>query len=309
LLYLSRSSSMARLVTTNRLARSAAGRFVAGQTVEEAIAYVRAINGNGLEATMDRLGENVTSAKDAEDCAAAYVDMLAQIRAAGVRSTVSVKLTSLGLDIGTPVALDMLSRVAQAAGGAQRVGVTIDMEGSPYTQRTLDIFHQAHRDFPHVGTVLQAMLYRSEQDVERLIEVGAHLRLCKGAYLEPASIAYPDKRDTDRAYVRIAERMLSPEARANGAYLGVATHDEAIIAWTKRHVEEQGIGRDAFEFQMLNGVRRDLQARLVREGYQVRVYVPYGTMWYPYFMRRLAERPENVGFMVRHVVGEFVARK
>lgn len=178
------------------------------------------------------------------------------------------------------------------------------MEGSPYTQRTVDLFFRVFADFPNVGLVIQSYLFRSDEDVDRLVAAGAGVRLCKGAYSEPPSIAYPDKKDTDAAFMRQTARLLSEEARANGTYVGVATHDEAIIDWTKRHAAEQGIPNDAYEFQMLNGVRRDLQAALVADGYRMRVYVPYGRHWYPYFMRRLAERPENIAFMVRNMVRE-----
>jgi proline dehydrogenase len=211
----------------------------------------------------------------------------------------------LGFDISEELTEDFLRRILRhAEGGDESIFVRIDMEGSPYTQRTLDLFFKVFEEHKNVGAVIQSYLYRSADDVEKLIDVGASVRLCKGAYSEPPSIAYPDKADSDAAFLRLTERLLSKEARENGVYLGVATHDEGIIEWTKSHVAENGIGKDEFEFQMLNGVRRDLQRQLVAEGYRVRIYVPYGTHWYPYFMRRLAERPENVGFMVRNIARE-----
>ena len=309
LIRLSRSKRIAGALSTNRLAWSAARRFVAGETVEQAVDVVRDLNGHGLLATLDRLGENVTAALEAEEAGAAYVDMVERILAAGLDATVSLKLTSMGLDIGDELATEQVRRIADRAAAADPpIEVTIDMESSAYTQRTLDIFHAVHRAQPHVAAVVQSYLYRTDDDVERLIEVGAHVRLCKGAYLEPPSVAYPDKKDADKAFLRQAARLLSAEARARGAYLGVATHDTAIIDWTKAFVAENGVSRDAFEFQMLHGVRRDLQAELAREGFRMRVYVPFGTHWYPYFTRRLAERPENVAFMVRNVAREMLRR-
>jgi proline dehydrogenase len=306
---LSRSQGLGRLATSSRLGQAAASRFIAGRTVDEAVGYVQALNAAGLVASLDRLGENVTTVREALSAAAASVDILDRIRAGRAQSTISIKLTSLGLDLGDRLACDLVERIAARAGtGGPPIEVTVDMEGSAYTQRTLDIFHAVHPRYPHLATVVQSMLYRTEKDVEGLLAVGASVRVVKGAYLEPPSIAYAAKRDSDNAYLRIVERMLSPEARARGAYLAVATHDEAIIAWTRMHAEEQGVPRDAFEFQMLNGVRRDLQARLAADGYRVRVYVPFGTHWYPYTMRRLAERPENVGFLVRGVLAELLPR-
>lgn len=307
LIALSRSKRMAHLMTTNRLAWSAANRFVAGETLEQAVDTVRALNQSGLVATLDRLGENVTAEAEAEATAAAYHEMVDRIRASGVDSTVSVKLTSVGLDLGEDVAHRLMAGILERAGaGDPPIEVTIDMEGSPYTQVTLDLFHRLHAEYPHVAAVVQSYLYRTEEDVEALIDVGARVRLCKGAYSEPPSIAYPDKKDADAAFLRITARMLSEEARAKGAYIGVATHDVAIINWTKAYVAENDVPLDAFEFQMLNGVRRDLHAQLARDGYRMRVYVPYGTHWYPYFMRRLAERPENVMFMARNMAREIL---
>jgi proline dehydrogenase len=309
LIALSQSRRLSRLATSSSLAQSAARRFVAGQTVDQAVEHVKALNGGGLLATLDRLGENVTTVRDALAGTAASLEVLDRIRASGVQSTLSVKLTSLGLDMGDRLATDLVDRIAaHAATGGEPIEVTIDMEGSAYTQRTLDLFHAVHRRQPHLAAVVQSMLYRTEKDVEALIEAGASVRVVKGAYLEPPSVAYPAKRDSDNAYLRIVERFLSAEARATGAYVAVATHDEAIIAWTKLHAEERGVPKDAFEFQMLFGVRRDLQARLAADGYRVRVYVPFGTHWFPYTMRRLAERPENVGFLVRGVLAEMRSR-
>ena len=305
LIWMSRSKTMAHLMTTNRLAWSAASRFVAGETVEQAMEVVRRLNDAGMSASIDFLGENVTVREEAETAFEAYVRTLDHIRSSGVDSWISLKLTALGFDISEELTEDFLRRILKhAEDGDESIFVRIDMEGSPYTQRTLDLFFKVFEEHKNVGAVIQSYLYRSADDVEKLIDVGASVRLCKGAYSESPSIAYPDKADSDAAFLRLTERLLSKEARENGVYLGVATHDEAIIEWTKSHVAENGIGKDEFEFQMLNGVRRDLQRQLVAEGYRVRIYVPYGTHWYPYFMRRLAERPENVGFMVRNIARE-----
>lgn len=309
LLVMSRSELLARVASTNRLARSTARRFVAGETLDEALHAVGTLNAGGLLATLDLLGENVTTEAEARTTSDAYLEMLVRIRAAGARSSVSVKPTSLGLDVSEVLASDLVERIAAAAHSADdSIEVTIDMEGSDYTERTLDIFHSVHRRHANLAAVVQSMLYRSEADIEKLIDVGAHVRLCKGAYLEPPTIAYPDKRDSDRAYVRIAERMLSAEARSKGAYVGLATHDEAIIDWATAYAADHGVPHEAFEFQMLHGIRRDLQTTLVSRGHRVRVYVPYGTRWVPYFMRRLAERPENLAFVVRGVWTELMAR-
>jgi proline dehydrogenase len=307
LIYLSRSKRLARLMTTNRLARSASTRFIAGETIEDALDLARSYQDSNMLVALDFLGEGVTSRADAEATAEEYLRAIGKIEAAGLqqRTYVSLKLTSMGLDISNELAEEMLGRIVERAERVDPpVFVRIDMEGSPYTQRTLDLFHKVFADHKNVGIVIQSALYRSAEDVDRIVAVGGGVRLCKGAYLEPATIAFQAKADVDAAYLRLSEKMLSPEARQNGTYLALATHDEKIIDWAKRYATEHGIPKDAFEFQMLKGVRRDLWSKLVDEGYRMRVYVPYGTHWYPYYMRRLAERPENVGFMVRHVLAE-----
>jgi proline dehydrogenase len=305
LIYLSRSRRLARFVSTNRLAWAAASRFIAGQTIDDAINVIRGYHAAGLLTTLDHLGESVNTRAEADQAAQDYLDAIDRIEQSGVKTHISLKLTSMGLDIEDALAEANLRRIVARAGKLDPpMFVRVDMEGSPHTQRTLDVFHRVRADFEHVGIVLQSALYRTAEDVEKIITAGAWVRLCKGAYLEPPSIAYPKKADVDAAYLRLSERMLSDEARATGVYLASATHDEKIIEWTKRYATEHGIGKDQFEFQMLNGVRRDLQARLVAEGYRMRVYVPYGTHWYPYYMRRLAERPENLAFMVKYVLAE-----
>lgn len=305
-LSLSSSKLLGNFMTGSRVAWYGAHRFVAGQTIDATIGTVRELNRAGLRASLDYLGENVSTRAEADQTRAAYIEALDRIQATGVHSGVSLKLTALGLDLGRDIGEDVAEAnlrqiVKHAAGLSPARFVRVDMEGSPYTARTIELFARVRADHPNVGIVVQSYLYRTADDVERLIELGAGVRLCKGAYLEPESVAYPAKADVDAAYLRLAERLLSPEARARGVYPALATHDPAIIAWAKQHVARHAIPREAFEFQMLYGIRRDLQAALVREGYRMRVYVPYGSQWYPYFMRRLAERPENVAFIARSV--------
>jgi proline dehydrogenase len=302
---MSSSKTMAQVMSTNRLAWSAASRFIAGEDAGQAIEVVRRLNDAGMLATVDFLGENVTAREDAEAYCEAYLKTIEHIHESGVDAAISLKLTALGLDISDELTVELLCRILDHAGRSRpKLLVRIDMEGSPYTQRTLDMFYRVFEGHDNVGAVIQSYLYRSDDDVDELVSAGAGVRLCKGAYSEPPSIAYPDKADSDASFRRLTECMLSDEARANGTYLGVATHDEPIIEWAKNYVAENGIAKDAFEFQMLNGVRRDLQRKLVEDGYRMRIYVPYGTHWYPYFMRRLAERPENVVFMARNLMRE-----
>ncbi len=305
LLAMSRSRGLGRFMTTNRFAWSAANRFVAGRTVEEAVAVIQGLNEEGLSATLDHLGENVTVPAEAESNVAAYVEAIDRIREDGLRSGVSLKLTALGLDIDAADTEGLLERVvAHAAAKEPPVYVRIDMEASAYTETTLSIFYRLFERYRNLGIVIQTYLFRSDADIERLAALGAGVRLVKGAYLEPSEIAYPEKADVDEAMRRQTQRLLREDARAAGVYTALGTHDATIIDWAKDYTATQGIPRDAFEFQMLFGVRRDLQRQLVADGYRVRIYVPYGDQWYPYFMRRLAERPENVAFVVRAVIGE-----
>lgn len=302
LLYLSGQPQIFRFVRRNRIAQGFAGRFVAGETMDEAIAAVRDLNARGISASLDLLGESVRDEGEARAAADEYLTLLDRIQAEGVRSHVSVKLTAMGLDISKELCISNMLRIVERA-ARHGTFVRIDMESSDYTAVTLELFEQhLHPSFPgHVGIVLQSALRRTTEDVEHAIRTGARVRLCKGAYKEPATVAFPDKRDVDAAYVRQMKRLLD-----EGTYPGLATHDEAIIGEATRYVAERNIGRDRFEFQMLYGVRRDLQDRLVREGYNMRVYVPFGTQWYPYLMRRLAERPANVAFITGNLVREFV---
>lgn len=302
LLYLSEQPQIFRFVRKNRLARSFANRFVAGETIDTAIAAVRTLNARGITASLDLLGESVHNETEARATARQYVEMLDRIAAEGVDSNVSLKLTAMGLDVSEDLCLRLMDEVLSRARD-HGTFVRIDMESSAYTKRTLDLFehrlHPAFRD--HVGIVLQSYLYRTMADVEDAIRLRARVRLCKGAYKEPDAVAFPDKKDVDDCYVRAMRLLL-----ARGNYPGIATHDEAIIEQTKRFALEQGIPAERFEFQMLFGVRRDLQNQLVEDGYRVRVYVPFGTQWYPYLMRRLAERPANVAFLTGNMLREAV---
>jgi proline dehydrogenase len=304
LLWLSERQGVFNFVRRNRLARKFASRFVAGETVDSAVAAAGDLKARGIASSLDLLGESVTVEADAVAARDQYLLMLDRMAGAGVEVNVSVKLTQMGLDIGEELCAANLTCILEKA---ERVNgfVRLDMEGSDYTKRTLDFFeHRLIERFGrHCGVVIQAMLRRSAGDIEKLIALKARVRLCKGAYLEPPSVAFPDKADVDRSYVTLMERLL-----AEGNYPGIATHDEAIIARARAVVLRQSIPADRFEFQMLYGVRRDLQHRLVRDGFRMRVYVPFGTQWYPYLMRRLAERPANIAFILGNVVKESVQR-
>ncbi|MEJ2209493.1 MAG: proline dehydrogenase family protein [Anaerolineae bacterium] len=299
-LALSRSEAMQRLATGLPPMRAMVRRFVAGETLDEAVTAVRALNDEGLLATLDHLGENVTTETEARDSANEILDLVAAIEAEDLDSGVSVKLTQLGLDLGPWLATENLQRIVARAAEAGRF-VRIDMESHEYVDATLDVFRGLWDRYRNLGVVIQSYLYRSDDDVARLVEMGASVRLVKGAYDEPPEVAYPDKADTDAAYIRQMERLFSPEARANGVVPAIATHDTRLIDWAKEHADREGIGRDEFEFQMLYGIRPGLQRQLAAEGYRVRAYVPYGRQWYPYFMRRLAERPANVIFLLRNL--------
>jgi proline dehydrogenase len=297
LLWLSRNKTVRNTTTRWGVARRAAHRFVAGETIDDAIAAIRELNAHGITATLDHLGENVETLDDACRATDDYVQVLEAIGASGVQSHVSVKLTALGLDLGDDVCRENVARIVTKA---KDVGtrVRIDMESTEYTDRTLAIYRDLARQYDNVGIVIQSYLYRSEADIAALCQTGAHVRLCKGAYKEPPVHAFPKKADVDASYVRLMKMLLSATARARGARGALATHDEKMIEATRQYAAEEMVPRDEFEFQMLNGIRRDLQQELAADGYCVRVYVPYGTEWYPYFMRRLAERPANIWFIV-----------
>ena len=299
-IYLSRQGWAYRAMLGNPLTRAMAWRFVAGENLETAIGIVRDLNARGIQVTLDHLGENVSSEREAVRAADEAIAILRGIASAGVRSHLSVKPTQLGLDLGDTFCREQLCRILAVARETNNF-VRIDMEGSPYTQRTLDLYAALREEYDTdtVGVVIQSYLYRSQKDVEQLIAADARVRLVKGAYNESADIAFPQKSDVDRAYRIQMEQLL-----ARGRYPALATHDEQLIGRAQGFAAAEGIGPERFEFQMLYGVRRDLQERLVKEGYNVRCYVPYGTQWYPYFMRRLAERPANVVF----ILGNFLRR-
>lgn len=300
LLWLSERRGLFNFIRKNGLARQFASRFVAGETLDAAIAATRDLNAKGITTTLDLLGESVTSRAESEAARDAAVGILDRIRGEGVQGNVSVKLTQMGLDLDPALAAANIKTILDRA-RAHGTFVRIDMEASGYVQRTLDLYYQdlqaAYGGV--VGVVIQSMLRRSEADVERLLQTGTRIRLVKGAYKEPASVAFPDKRDVDACFVRLIGRMLE-----RGNYPAFATHDERLIAHAKAYARAHGVGAERFEFQMLFGVRRDLQEQLRRDGYNVRVYVPFGTEWYPYLMRRLAERPANIAFIVGNVVRE-----
>jgi proline dehydrogenase len=287
---------MIRRPATRRLVR----RFVAGTTPEAALAVVADLNARGLAGAVTYLGENVRTPAAAEQAAQTYLHVLDETKRRGLRALPSLKLTHLGLDLGEAVCLANLTRVL-AEGRAVGTAVWIDMESSAYTDRTLDFYVRLRPDWDQVACVVQAYLRRTPADVERLIPLGATVRLCKGAYREPPALAYPRKADVDRAYASLSDRLLAPDALAHGVYPAFATHDERLIALVRRLVAQRGIGAARFELQMLYGIRPDLAASLLAEGLSVRVLVPFGEDWYGYFMRRLAERPANLIFLLRHL--------
>ena len=305
LLYLSNQQRVFTFVRRNRLARRMASRFVAGETIDEAIPAVRVLNARGITASLDLLGESVHHEEEARATARSYLQILDRIKAEKLDANVSLKLTAMGLDVSEELCVANVQMVLERARDYDSF-VRLDMESSEYTERTLQMFeHRLYPSYPkNVGIVLQSYLRRSVADVELANRLGCRVRLCKGAYQEPPSVAFPDKRDVDQTYVRCMHALMT-----DGNYPGLATHDERIIAEAKRFASERKIPPDRYEFQMLYGVRRDLQERLVRDGYRMRVYVPFGTQWYPYLMRRLAERPANVAFMTGNVMKEMLRRR
>ncbi|MDB4899497.1 MAG: Proline dehydrogenase [Gemmatimonadetes bacterium] len=300
LLYLSNQPRVFKFVRNNRLAKHFARRFVAGETVTEALAAVKALNARGISASLDLLGESVYTEREARAARDEYVQLLDRIHESKLDANVSVKLTAMGLDVDNELCVGIMQDILSRA-QTYNTFVRLDMEASNYTDITLKLFEE--RLFPtykaNVGVVLQSYLYRTFADVEHMNTLRARVRICKGAYKEPPSVAYPDKKDVDANYVKCMKELM-----LKGNYPGIATHDPAIIAEAKKWAKEQNIPPDRYEFQMLYGIRRDLQESLVKEGYRMRVYVPFGTQWYPYLMRRLAERPANVAFITGSVLRE-----
>lgn len=305
LLYLSNQPRVFRFVRNNRLAKKFASRFVAGEQLDEALAAVRELNAKGITASLDLLGESVTNEREARQTGRDYLTILDKIHQQKLDANVSLKLTAMGMDISEELCVSIMHEVLDRA---QQYGtfVRLDMESSAYVDRTLALFYDrlypAYKD--NVGIVLQSYLYRTSSDVERSIDTKCRVRICKGAYKEPASVAFPDKKEVDANYVKCMQALME-----RGNYPGLATHDPAIIEAAKQHAKARNIDHSRFEFQMLYGVRRDLQSQLVKEGYRMRVYVPFGTQWYPYLMRRLAERPANVMFITGNVVREMFGRR
>jgi proline dehydrogenase len=280
---------------TSPLAKRVATRFVAGDALDQALAVARRVGSEGIAITLDHLGESVASLEEAAEARDVYLDALSALHDAGIEGNVSLKLTQFGLDFSYDQCranVEQLVRRAASLNGFVRV----DMESSQYTQRTIDLVADLHARYRAVGVAIQACLYRSQNDIEELCARAIRVRLCKGAYLEPASVAFPRKSDVDRNFLDLMKLLLS-----RGVYPAIATHDENIIRQTEAYAAERGIPQGAFEFQMLYGIRRDLQRRLAADGYRLRLYVPFGKAWYPYYMRRLAERPANVFFVARNL--------
>ncbi|MBA2732855.1 MAG: proline dehydrogenase family protein [Acidobacteria bacterium] len=297
LLYLSRREGLKDFATRFRVFKKMTHRFVAGDDIEEATAAIREINAKGGTASFDHLNESVAVASETEEEVREYLQILSRIDETGIRSNVSIKLTQFGLEIDPELAYKNARKVVEDA--ARRGNfVRVDMEASNVTQVTIDIFKRLRAEFGlnDVGIVLQSYLRRTSDDVEDILKIPARIRICKGAYNEGPDVAFPDKKDVDDNYVRVMRTLLS-----SGIYHGIATHDPKMIEATIEHAEREGISKEAFEFQMLYGIRRDLQTKLAKDGYNVRVYVPYGKHWYPYFMRRLAERPANIWFVMKNM--------
>jgi proline dehydrogenase len=298
---LSENQSLRNFAERSSLGRRLSGRFIAGTEIADAVRATQAVNRSGMSVSIDNLGENVTNPDEARHSAQLYRQILDAITTNHLNANISLKLTHMGLDVDENLAREIVSGlVAKAASMTPPGFVRVDMEGSPYTQRTLDFVHELHRmpgNANSVGTVIQSYLRRSESDIEKLLSENIRIRLCKGAYKEPAEIAFPAKSDVDANYVKLMKILMK-----SGIYHGLATHDENIIHQAEAFATAEKLSPDSFEFQMLYGIRRDLQQRLVRKGWRVRVYIPFGTEWYPYFMRRLGERPANVFFVARNLL-------
>jgi proline dehydrogenase len=299
LLYLTGATWARQLVSEFPLARQVASRFVAGETVAEAMAVAQELNERGLTVTLDYLGESVTDANMAIAARNEILHLLDQIADRNVNANVSLKLSQLGLNINDQLAADNMRQILSRAREHEN-RVRIDMEDSPLVDKTLALYRRLRDEegFTNVGVVIQAYLYRSAEDIRQLVEGGAWVRLCKGAYAEPPDVAYPRKVDTDASFVRLMQHLLSTKAREQGVYAAIATHDERMIQATIDYAHQHEIAPEEFEFQLLYGIRRELQDDLHKHGYRVRIYVPYGQAWYPYFMRRLAERPANLWFFL-----------
>jgi len=299
--HLSENPTLRNFAERSSLGRRVSGRFVAGTEIADAVRATQAINRAGMSVSIDNLGENVTNPDEARHSAQLYHQILDAIAANRLNANISLKLTHMGLDVDEKLARELVSDLVAKAASMNPPGfVRVDMEGSPHTQRTLDFVHELHRmpgNANSVGTVIQAYLKRSQSDIEKLLAEGIRIRLCKGAYKEPPEIAFEAKSEVDANYIKLMKILMK-----SGIYHGMATHDPHIIQEAQAFATSEKLPRDSFEFQMLYGIRRDLQQSLVRDGWRVRVYIPFGTEWYPYFMRRLGERPANVLFIARHLL-------
>jgi proline dehydrogenase len=299
LITLSKNKALRSFAEQSRIGQKMSGRFIAGMHISDALRVAETLNREGIPVSLDSLGENVSTEEEARRAADIYHQLLDSIQQRGLQANVSVKLTQMGMNISPAIARQITSELVDHAAATNNF-LRVDMEGSDLTQATIDMTRELHAMPDHagrIGTVLQSYLYRCEEDVILLLADRIRIRLCKGAYKEPPSVAFPEKADVDANYLKLTKILLT-----SGVYHGVATHDEAIIHATKKFVEQEGIDKRSFEFQMLYGVRRDLQTSLAKDGYGMRVYVPFGTEWYPYFMRRLAERPANVLFIAKNLL-------
>lgn len=296
MLYLSRQRRLKEVLSRFPGFKQITRRFIAGENIDDAIEAIRELNSLGITASFDHLGESISSPAEAESDVVEYLHVLERIDAMRINSNVSVKPTQVGLDIDEALCLRNIERIVE---GAAKYGnfVRIDMEDSQRIDATLRIFYDLKSRFENVGIVLQSYLYRTEKDLDDVLAIGGRVRLCKGAYDEPAEVAFPDKADVDANFVSLMRTMLK-----SGIYHGIATHDEAMIKATRDFAAHEGIANENFEFQMLYGIRRELQIRLAKAGYRMRTYVPYGEYWYPYFMRRLAERPANIWFVAKNIL-------
>lgn len=292
LLYLAKNPRLRDFAVQNKIARNISRRFVAGELLDDALQATSVLNKRGIQVAMDLLGENVTTREEADASTQAYIAAIEMISKIHVDANISIKLTALGLDLDYEMCQANLNRILES-GQQHNVFICADMEGSAYTEQTISTVKEVRQRFEQVGTVIQSYLYRSRVDIEQLVEQGTRVRLVKGAYKEFERVAYQDKADVDKSYIQLMEILL-----ARGNFPAIATHDEAIINAACRFVRDHGISPSSFEFQMLYGIRRDLQEKLVKQGYNMRVYVPYGSQWYPYLMRRMAERPANLLFVV-----------
>ncbi|MGB6302832.1 MAG: proline dehydrogenase family protein [Acidobacteriaceae bacterium] len=298
LIALSQNKPLRSFAEQSRMGQKMSGRFIAGMHVSDALRVAETLNREGIPVSLDSLGENVSTEEEARRAAEIYHQLLDAIQQRGLQANISAKLTQMGMNISPTIARQITSELVDHAAATNNF-LRVDMEGSELTQATIDMTREIHAMPNHagrIGTVLQSYLYRCEEDVNLLLAERIRIRLCKGAYKEPPTVAFPDKADVDANYLKLTKILLT-----SGVFHGLATHDEAIIRATKKFVEQEGIDKRSFEFQMLYGVRRDLQTSLAKEGYGMRVYIPFGTDWYPYFMRRLAERPANVLFIVRNL--------